>query len=74
VRTPLLSFHGEIYPLVPLETKRPFLDALKKKPDYPLQEYVFRGDEARATYRHDLHPEAAWAYVEKVLEFLELYL
>jgi dipeptidyl aminopeptidase/acylaminoacyl peptidase len=73
-RTPLLSFHGENYPLVPLSTKVPFLDALKKKPDYPLQEYVFRGDEARATYRHDLHPEAAWAYVEKVLEFLELYL
>jgi dipeptidyl aminopeptidase/acylaminoacyl peptidase len=74
VRTPLLSFHGEIYPLVPISTKRPFLEALKKRPGYTLQEYVFRGEEARATYRHDLHPEAAWAYVEKVLEFLELYL
>jgi dipeptidyl aminopeptidase/acylaminoacyl peptidase len=73
-RTPLLSFHGEIYPLVPHSTKTAFFDALRKRPDYPLQEYVFRGEEARATYRHDLHPEAAWAYVEKILEFLELYL
>jgi dipeptidyl aminopeptidase/acylaminoacyl peptidase len=74
VRTPLLSFHGAIYPLVPYSTKRPFLDALRQRPDYSLQEFIFKGEEARATYRHDLHPEAAWAYVEKILEFLEIYL
>ncbi len=74
VRTPLLSFHGEIYPLVPYSTKKSFFDALRQRPDYRLQEYIFKGEEARATYRHDLHPEAAWAYVEKILEFLEIYL
>ena len=74
VRTPLLSFHGEIYPLVPYSTKKPFFDALRQRPDYSLQEFIFKGEEARATYRHDLHPEAAWAYVEKILEFLEIYL
>ncbi len=74
VRTPLLSFHGEIYPLVPYSTKQPFFDALRQRPDYRLQEFIFKGEEARATYRHDLHPEAAWAYVEKILEFLEIYL
>ena len=74
VRTPLLSFHGENYPLVPYSTKKAFFDALRQRPDYSLQEYIFKGEEARATYRHDLHPEAAWAYVEKILEFLEIYL
>ena len=74
VETPLLSFHGEIYPLVPYEAKKPFFDALRKKPDYPLLEYTFRSDHVRGTYRHDLHPEAAWAYVDKILEFLGIYL
>jgi dipeptidyl aminopeptidase/acylaminoacyl peptidase len=74
VRTPLLSFHGEVYPLVPYSTKRAFFDVLRQRPDYRLQEYIFKGEEAQATYRHDLHPEAAWAYVEKILEFLEVYL
>lgn len=74
VRTPLLSFHGEIYPLVPYSTKKSFFDVLRQRPDYRLQEYIFKGEEARATCRHDLHPEAAWAYVEKILEFLEIYL
>jgi dipeptidyl aminopeptidase/acylaminoacyl peptidase len=74
VKTPLLSFHGEIYPLVPYETKREFLDALAARSDYRLQQYIFKGEEARATYRHELHPQAAWAYMEKVLEFLEIHL
>jgi dipeptidyl aminopeptidase/acylaminoacyl peptidase len=74
VQTPLLSFHGELYPLVPYSTKESFFDALRQRPDYPLQEFIFKGEEARATYRHDLHPEAAWAYVEKILAFLEIYL
>lgn len=74
VETPLLSFHGEVYPLVPYETKQPFFDALRRRPDYPLTELIFRDDGARGTYRHDLYPEAAWAYVDKILEFLEIYL
>ena len=74
IQTPLLSFHGQHYPLVPYETKRPFFDALRARPKYPLLEYIFRGDEVRGTYRHDLHPEGAWAYVEKILEFLDIYL
>lgn len=74
IEVPLLSFHGEIYPLVPYETKQPFFTAIRKKPDYPLIELMFKNDEVRGTYRHDLHPEAAWAYVEKILEFLEIYL
>ncbi len=74
IKTPLLSFHGQRYPLVPYETKRPFFDALRARPKYPLLEYIFRGDEVRGTYRHDLHPEGAWAYVEKILEFLDIYL
>ncbi len=74
VQTPLLSFHGEIYPLVPYSTKKAFFDALKKRPNYPLQEFIFKDEEARATYRHDLHPEASWAYVEKILAFLDVYL
>jgi dipeptidyl aminopeptidase/acylaminoacyl peptidase len=74
VRTPLLSFHGELYPLVPYSTKKPFVDALRARPGYVLQEFVFKGEEARAAFRHDLHPEAAWAYVEKVLDFLAIYL
>jgi dipeptidyl aminopeptidase/acylaminoacyl peptidase len=74
IKTPLLSFHGEVYPLVPYSSKQPFLDALRKRPTFPLQEYMFKGEQARATYRHDLNPEAAWAYVEKILEFLDVYL
>jgi dipeptidyl aminopeptidase/acylaminoacyl peptidase len=74
VKTPLLSFHGEIYPLVPYSTKKAFFVDLRKRPEFRLQEFIFKGEEARATYRHDLHPEAAWAYVEKILEFLEIYL
>lgn len=74
VQTPLLTFHGEVYPLVPYSTKEPFLSELRKRPTFPLLDFVFKGEEVRATYRHDLHPEAAWAYVEKILEFLEVYL
>ncbi len=74
IEVPLLSFHGQIYPLVPYETKKPFFDAIRKRPDYPLIELFFKDAEVRGTYRHELHPEAAWAYVEKILEFLEIYL
>ena len=74
IQTPLLTFHGEDYPLVPYSVKQPFTNALRSRPKYPLVELMFKRSEARATYRHDLHPEAAWAYVEKILEFLETYL
>jgi dipeptidyl aminopeptidase/acylaminoacyl peptidase len=74
VEIPLLSFHGQIYPLVPYETKQPFFDAIRRRPDNALVELIFKDDEVRGTYRHDLHPEAAWAYVEKILEFLGIYL
>jgi dipeptidyl aminopeptidase/acylaminoacyl peptidase len=74
VTVPLLSFHGEIYPLVPYETKKPFFDAIRARPDNALIELIFKGAAVRGTYRHDLYPEAAWAYVEKILEFLEIYL
>jgi dipeptidyl aminopeptidase/acylaminoacyl peptidase len=74
IRTPLLSFHGETYPLVPYSVKQRFFDELRKRPAYVFQEFIFKGEEARATYRHDLHPEASWAYVEKILAFLEVYL
>jgi dipeptidyl aminopeptidase/acylaminoacyl peptidase len=74
IRTPLLSFHGESYPLVPYSAKQRFFDELRQRPTYALQEFLFKAEEARATYRHDLHPGAAWAYVEKILAFLEVYL
>ncbi len=74
VRTPLMSFHGEIYSLVPYATKKAFVDALRQRADYRFQEFIFKREEARATYQHALYPEAAWAYIEKILEFLEIYL
>ena len=62
-------------PARPVRNEKPFFDAIRKRPDYPLIELMFKDyDEVRGTYRHDLHPEAAWAYVEKILEFLEIYL
>lgn len=74
VKAPLLSFHGEVYPLVPYSVKREFVEALRNRPSFPLVELIFKDEEARATYRHDLHPSAAWAYVAKILEFLDVYL
>ena len=74
VKIPLLSFHGEIYPLVPYSTKKPYLDALRRRPEYPLIELIFKGKGARASYRYDSNPGASLAYLEKILEFLEIYL
>jgi dipeptidyl aminopeptidase/acylaminoacyl peptidase len=73
IETPLLTFHGEDYPLVPLSTKLPFLRALNK-PGYPLQHFMFKGDTGRATYRFDLYPGPSRAYMEKILEFIQIYL
>ncbi len=73
IKTPLLTFHGMGYTLVPFSTKRPFLTALKK-PGYPLQDYLFREDWARSTYRYDIYPGATRLYWEKILEFIQIYL
>jgi dipeptidyl aminopeptidase/acylaminoacyl peptidase len=73
VKTPLLSFHGEIYPLVPYSTKRGFLEALKRR-RHALAELLLEGDGARGTYRFELFPDAARLYMEKVEEFLSIYL
>ena len=35
---------------------------------------LYKGDLARSTYRFDLYPQASRAYMEKVLEFLQIYL
>jgi dipeptidyl aminopeptidase/acylaminoacyl peptidase len=73
IKVPLLSFHGEDYPLVPLSTKLPLLRALNK-PGYPLMHFVFRGDTARATYRFDLYPGSSRSYMDKILEYIQIYL
>ena len=72
--TPLLSFHGEDYPLVPYSTKKRFFDALRQKKNFPLIELIFKNGKVRGTYQHDRYPGASWAYIEKVLEFLSIYL
>jgi dipeptidyl aminopeptidase/acylaminoacyl peptidase len=73
IRIPLLSFHGEDYPLVPLSTKVPFLRALQK-PGSHLTELIFKGDTARATYRFDVYPGSSRGYMEKILEYIRIYL
>jgi dipeptidyl aminopeptidase/acylaminoacyl peptidase len=73
IKIPLLSFHGEDYPLVPLSTKVPFLRELQK-PGFHLMELIFKGDTARATYRFDLYPGPSRAYMEKILEYIGIYL
>ncbi|MFQ5792808.1 MAG: alpha/beta hydrolase family protein, partial [Acidobacteriota bacterium] len=72
--TPLLSFHAADYPLVPYSTKKPFIDALRSRPPYPLLEFVFKGKRGPATYRFDRYPAASRFYMEKILEFFEIYL
>ncbi len=74
IKTPLLTFHGEDYPLVPLSTKIPFLRALKVRPNYPLQDYIYKGDWARSTYRFDIYPGGSQLYMEKIFEFIKIYL
>jgi dipeptidyl aminopeptidase/acylaminoacyl peptidase len=74
IKTPLLTFHGEDYPLVPyVTTKVPFMKALDR-PDYQLMGYVFKGDHGRATYRYQQYPGSSRFYLEKILEFLFIYL
>ena len=74
IKTPLVTFHGQDYPLVPYTTtKLPFLRALNR-PNYPLMEYLIKGDHVQATYRYALYPGSTRFYLEKILEFLLVYL
>lgn len=74
IKTPLLSFHGEDYPLVPyLPVKRPFIEALQQR-RFPLTEFVFREDMGRATRFYYLYPAPTNFYMEKMLELWETLL
>ena len=74
IRAPLLTFHGEEVPESPLEAKRDFLDALRSRSDYPLVELYFRGDAGRSVFRWETDRGAAYAFFQKVLEFLSVHL
>jgi dipeptidyl aminopeptidase/acylaminoacyl peptidase len=67
MKTPLLTFHGEDYPLVPYSTKLGMLKALVER-KYPFEELVFKGNQGRGVYRFDLYPQAGGFYMEKILE------
>jgi dipeptidyl aminopeptidase/acylaminoacyl peptidase len=73
MKTPLLTFHGEDYPLVPYSTKVEFLRSLHGR-QVPIQEFVFKGDQGRGVYRFDLYPAVGVFYMEKILEFFGLHL
>ena len=74
IRSPLLSFHGEEVPEAPLEAKQDFLAALRARADYPLVELYFRGDSGRSVFRWETDRGAAYAFFEKILEFLSVHL
>ena len=74
IRAPLLSFHGEEVPEVPLEAKSDFLAALRSRADQPLTERYFRGDMGRAMFRWETDRGASYAFFELVLEFLSVHL
>ena len=74
VRAPLLSFHGEEVPEIPLAAKSDFLEELRSRSDYPLVEFYFRGDSGRSVFRWETDRGAAYAFLEKILEFLSLHL
>ena len=69
MKTPLLTFHGEEYPLVPYSTKVGMMESLLER-KYPLEEFVFKGEQGRGVYRFDLYPQASGFYMEKILEVL----
>ena len=73
MRTPLLSFHGEDDPLVPYSTKLPWLQSLYTR-NYPLNAYLFKGEQGAAVRQFELYPSAAFLYMEKILEFFGVYL
>ena len=74
VQAPLLSFHGEEVPEVPLEAKSDFLEELRSRGDYPLVERYFRGDIGRSVFRWETDRGANYAFFERVLEFLSVHL
>ena len=74
VTAPLLSFHGEEVPEAPFAAKEPFLVELRRRADYPLVELYFRGDTGRSVFRWETDRGAAYAFLEKVFEFLSLHL
>lgn len=74
VTAPLLSFHGEEVPEAPFAAKEPFLEELRRRADYPLVELYFRGDTGRSVFRWETDRGAAYAFLEKVFEFLSLHL
>ena len=74
VRAPLLSFHGEEVPEIPLAAKSDFLEELRSRSDYPLVEFYFRGDTGRSVFRWETDRGAAYAFLEKILEFLSVHL
>ena len=74
VRAPLLSFHGEEVPEIPLAAKSDFLEELRSRSDYPLVELYFRGDTGRSVFRWETDRGAAYAFLEKILEFLSVHL
>ena len=74
IRAPLLSFHGEQVPEVPLEAKEAFLAELRARPEFPLVELYFRGDTGRSVFRPETDRGAAYAWLAKVLEFLSVHL
>ena len=73
MKAPLLSFHGEDYPVVPYTTKVAWLKSLYSR-SYPLKEFIFKGEHGEAVFQLDRYPVAATFYMEKILEFFTLYL
>ena len=61
-------------PEVPLEAKSDFLEELRSRSDYPFLELYFRGDAGRSVLRWETDRGAAYAFLEKILEFLSLHL
>lgn len=74
VRAPLLSFHGEEVPEIPVAAKSDFLEELRARSDYPLVELYFRGEIGRSLFRWETDRRAAYTFLQRVLEFLSLYL
>jgi len=73
IKTPLLSFHGEDYPLVPSQTKVEWLKSLYSR-SYPIQEFLFKEKQGEAVFYIDRYPNAALFYMEKILDFFKLHL
>ena len=73
MKAPLLTFHGEDYPVVPYTTKVAWLKSLHSR-SYPLHEFVFKGRQGEGVFQLDRYPAVAVFYMDKILEFFTLYL